>query len=73
MKSDYPFLLPLLTYRHQLLFFSFSSETENWHSTRAEVSKISIITLMDRCEFILSRFLVDEKNLGEGSPFSDKP
>uniref|UniRef100_A0A1J3F4G6 Protein MON2-like protein n=1 Tax=Noccaea caerulescens TaxID=107243 RepID=A0A1J3F4G6_NOCCA len=43
---------------------SFSSETENWHSTRAEVSKISIITLMDRCEFILSRFLIDEKNLG---------
>ncbi|KFK26462.1 hypothetical protein AALP_AA8G252200 [Arabis alpina] len=43
---------------------SFSSETENWHSTRAEVSKISIVTLMDRCEFILSRFLIDENNLG---------
>ncbi|ESQ32284.1 hypothetical protein EUTSA_v10003510mg [Eutrema salsugineum] len=43
---------------------SFSSETENWHSTRAEVSRISIITLMERCEFILSRFLIDENNLG---------
>ncbi|XP_020876863.1 protein MON2 homolog isoform X2 [Arabidopsis lyrata subsp. lyrata] len=43
---------------------SFSSETENWHSTRAEVSKISNTTLMARCEFILSRFLIDENNLG---------
>ncbi|KAG2305536.1 hypothetical protein Bca52824_034187 [Brassica carinata] len=42
---------------------SFSSETENWHTTREEVSRISIITLMERCEFILSRFLIDETNL----------
>ncbi|CAN6858526.1 unnamed protein product [Brassica oleracea] len=42
---------------------SFSSETENWHTTRAEVSRISIITLMERCEFILSRLLIDENNL----------
>ncbi|CAN8255686.1 unnamed protein product [Cochlearia groenlandica] len=44
---------------------SFSSETENWHSTRAEVSKIAIVTLMDRCIFILNRFLIDESNLGK--------
>ncbi|KAL1220843.1 hypothetical protein V5N11_016851 [Cardamine amara subsp. amara] len=43
---------------------SFSSETEDWQSTRAEVSRISIIMLMGRCEFILSRFLIDENNLG---------
>ncbi|CAH8299817.1 unnamed protein product [Eruca vesicaria subsp. sativa] len=42
---------------------SFSSETENWHSTREEVCKISIITLMERCEIILSKFLIDENNL----------
>ncbi|AED93753.1 ARM repeat superfamily protein [Arabidopsis thaliana] len=48
----------------QKLFSLSSSETENWHSTRAEVSKISITTLMARCEFILSRFLIDENNLG---------
>uniref|UniRef100_M4DVQ9 Protein MON2 homolog n=1 Tax=Brassica campestris TaxID=3711 RepID=M4DVQ9_BRACM len=42
---------------------SFGSETENWHTTRAEVSRISIITLMERCEFILSRLLIDENNL----------
>ncbi|CAH2044565.1 unnamed protein product, partial [Thlaspi arvense] len=48
----------------QKLFSLSSSETENWHSTRAEVSRISIITLMERCEFILSRFLMDENNLG---------
>ncbi|XP_019097538.1 PREDICTED: protein MON2 homolog isoform X8 [Camelina sativa] len=43
---------------------SFSSETKEWHSTSAEVSKISIITLMARCEFILCTFLIDENNLG---------
>ncbi|EFH48553.1 binding protein [Arabidopsis lyrata subsp. lyrata] len=48
----------------QKLFSLSSSETENWHSTRAEVSKISNTTLMARCEFILSRFLIDENNLG---------
>ncbi|KAL0738731.1 hypothetical protein Bca4012_014941 [Brassica carinata] len=48
----------------QKLFSLSSSETETWHSTRAEVSRISITTLMERCEFILSRFLIDENNLG---------
>ncbi|KAG5394558.1 hypothetical protein IGI04_024521 [Brassica rapa subsp. trilocularis] len=49
----------------QKLFSLSSFETENWHSTRAEVSRISITTLMERCEFILSRFLIDENNLGK--------
>ncbi|KAF2552935.1 hypothetical protein F2Q68_00036618 [Brassica cretica] len=48
----------------QKLFSLSSFETEKWHSTRAEVSRISITTLMERCEFILSRFLIDENNLG---------
>ncbi|KAL0658495.1 hypothetical protein Bca4012_079080 [Brassica carinata] len=49
----------------QKLFSLSSFETENRHSTRAEVSRISITTLMERCEFILSRFLIDENNLGK--------
>ncbi|XP_018483397.1 uncharacterized protein LOC108854355 isoform X1 [Raphanus sativus] len=48
----------------QKLFSLSSFETENWHPTRAEVSRISITTLMERCEFILSRFLIDENNVG---------
>ncbi|XP_010494057.1 PREDICTED: protein MON2 homolog isoform X3 [Camelina sativa] len=48
----------------QKLFSLSSSETKEWHSTSAEVSKISIITLMARCEFILCTFLIDENNLG---------
>ncbi|XP_009151236.2 protein MON2 homolog isoform X4 [Brassica rapa] len=49
----------------QKLFSLSSFETENWHSTRAEVSRISITTLMERCEFVLSRFLIVENNLGK--------
>lgn len=37
------------------------------------MSKISIVTLMDRCEFILSRFLIDENNLGKGLHFVINP
>lgn len=33
------------------------------------MSKISITTLMARCEFILSRFLIDENNLGKALHF----
>ncbi|KAK7269248.1 hypothetical protein RIF29_21968 [Crotalaria pallida] len=43
---------------------SFSNEV-NWNVTRSEVSKISITVLMTRCEYILSRFLTDEKGLGD--------
>ncbi|GAV64231.1 Sec7_N domain-containing protein [Cephalotus follicularis] len=44
---------------------SCDSETGDWNSTRSEVSKISIMVLMSRCEYILNRFLVDEKELAE--------
>lgn len=63
MNSD---LVPIPKNTNIIYIFSFSSETEDWHSTRAEVSKISITTLMARCEFVLSRFLIDENNLGKG-------
>jgi hypothetical protein len=43
---------------------SYSNEV-NWNMTRSEVSKISIMVLMNRCEYILSRFLTDENILGE--------
>lgn len=44
---------------------SYSKETDNWNLTRSEVSKISIMMLMTRCEDILNRFLADENDLGE--------
>ncbi|KAB1202761.1 hypothetical protein CJ030_MR8G022169 [Morella rubra] len=44
---------------------SYRKETNNWNLTRSEVSKISIIILMNRCEYILTRFLTDENELGE--------
>jgi hypothetical protein len=43
---------------------SYSNEV-NWNMMRSEVSKISIMVLMNRCEYILSRFLTDENVLGE--------
>ncbi|KAK8546016.1 hypothetical protein V6N12_026820 [Hibiscus sabdariffa] len=45
--------------------FNDESETDNWSSTRSEVSKIAIMLLMTRCECILNRFLVDENDLGD--------
>ncbi|XP_010546618.1 PREDICTED: protein MON2 homolog isoform X2 [Tarenaya hassleriana] len=48
----------------QKLFSLSSDETEKWHATRLEVSKISIMLLMERCEYILRRFLIDKNNLG---------
>ncbi|XP_057962995.1 uncharacterized protein LOC131154318 isoform X2 [Malania oleifera] len=44
---------------------SYSNEASDWNSTRSEVSKISIMVLMTRCEYILSRYLIDENDLGE--------
>ncbi|KAE8010084.1 hypothetical protein FH972_006478 [Carpinus fangiana] len=49
----------------QKLFTLSSKETDNWNLTRSEVSKISIMMLMSRCEYILNRFLADENDLGE--------
>ncbi|KAI4301884.1 hypothetical protein L6164_035121 [Bauhinia variegata] len=44
--------------------FLYSNE-DGWNMTRSEVSKISIRILMTRCEYILSRFLMDENESGE--------
>ncbi|KAF8388070.1 hypothetical protein HHK36_026736 [Tetracentron sinense] len=44
---------------------SYTSKANDWNSTRSEVSKISIMVLMSRCEYILNRFLIDENDLGE--------
>ncbi|XP_041019772.1 protein MON2 homolog isoform X5 [Juglans microcarpa x Juglans regia] len=44
---------------------SYCKENDDWNLARSEVSKISIMTLMDRCQYILNRFLVDEIELGD--------
>ncbi|KAL6582307.1 hypothetical protein OROMI_006321 [Orobanche minor] len=41
-----------------------SSEKSDWSLARFEVSKISIVTLMSRCDFILRKLLTDEKEMG---------
>ena len=51
-----------------LLVFSYSSE-DNWHSKRSEVSKVSILVLMKRCESIFKQFLTDENDLGNPGNF----
>ncbi|KAL3516234.1 hypothetical protein ACH5RR_023136 [Cinchona calisaya] len=40
-------------------------ETMNWNPLRSEVSKVAVVILMARCEFILKKFLMDENDLGE--------
>ncbi|CAA3013760.1 MON2 homolog isoform X1 [Olea europaea subsp. europaea] len=49
----------------QKLFSLSSYGTSDENLTISEVSKISIMILMSRCEFILKKFMVDEKDLGE--------
>ncbi|KAJ4841109.1 hypothetical protein Tsubulata_003740 [Turnera subulata] len=44
---------------------SYDGGASDWNLTRSEVSKISIMVLMTRCDYILSRFLIDENDLGE--------
>ena len=51
-------------FTYYYLYLSYSKETDNWNLTRSEVSKISIMMLMTRCEDILNRFLADENDLG---------
>lgn len=64
-------LMPLHCSRFSLAclrtLFSLSScdETSDWNMTRCEVSKISIVVLLTRCEDIFKRFLIDETDLGE--------
>lgn len=47
------------------LLSSNDNEADDWNSTRTQVSKLSIMVLMARCEYILNRFLTDENDLGE--------
>ncbi|KAJ4816243.1 ARM repeat superfamily protein [Rhynchospora pubera] len=51
------------------MMFSLCSCTSvgSWPPSRSEVSKVSIIILMKRCEVILNQFLKDENALGESS------
>ncbi|GAB2287397.1 hypothetical protein Dimus_021775 [Dionaea muscipula] len=44
---------------------SYDWEDDEWNSSRFEVSKIAIVAVMERCEHILNRFLIDENDLGE--------
>lgn len=55
-----------LTCLHKLFVLSsYNYEANDWNSTQSEVSKISIMILMTRCEYILKKFLTDENDLGE--------
>ncbi|XP_011078738.1 protein MON2 homolog isoform X3 [Sesamum indicum] len=51
----------------QKLFSLSGYEVSDWNSARSEVSKISIRTLMSRCDFILRKFLADENDMGKHS------
>lgn len=55
-----------LTCLHKLFSLSsYNNEAGDWNLTRAEVSKISVMILVNRCEYILKKFLTDENELGE--------
>jgi hypothetical protein len=55
-----------LTCLHKLFSLSsYNCEAGDWNSSRSDVSKISIMILLGRCEFILKKFLSDESDLGE--------
>lgn len=47
----------------RLLSNSYSAQ-DDWHTTRSEISKISILILMNRCKYILNQFLTDEHDSG---------
>lgn len=44
---------------------SYNGEAENWGSTKCEISRVAIMVLMDRCEYIFNSLLTDEEKLGE--------
>lgn len=50
-----------ITYPNDLIH---SYETGGWSLARSEVSKISIFTLVSRCDYTLRKFLTDENDLG---------
>ncbi|KAL7607146.1 uncharacterized protein LOC111910718 [Lactuca sativa] len=55
-----------LTCLHKLFSLSsYNNEANNWNPTRSEISKISVMILVTRCEYILKKFLTNEKELGE--------
>ncbi|KAL9233252.1 hypothetical protein vseg_008273 [Gypsophila vaccaria] len=64
-------LLPSHCFRFSLAslqkLFTLNSfeNADDWNSTRLEVSKIAIKVLMERCEYIFNRFLIDGANLAE--------
>lgn len=43
---------------------SYDIKDHDWNTARSEVSKIAIMALIMRCEYILGRFLIDENDLG---------
>nr|XP_011466433.1 PREDICTED: protein MON2 homolog [Fragaria vesca subsp. vesca] len=43
---------------------SYDTKDHDWNTARSEVSRIAIMVLIMRCEYILSRFLIDENELG---------
>ncbi|CAI9102822.1 OLC1v1001167C1 [Oldenlandia corymbosa var. corymbosa] len=48
--------------------FSLSNYTRgsaDWNPFRSDLSKVSIVILLSRCEFILKKFLTDENDLGD--------
>ncbi|XP_026446495.1 protein MON2 homolog isoform X1 [Papaver somniferum] len=47
------------------LLCRYSNKANVWSAARSRVSRISISVLTKRCEFILDKFLIDEKDLGE--------
>ncbi|XP_010674897.2 uncharacterized protein LOC104890970 isoform X2 [Beta vulgaris subsp. vulgaris] len=68
-------LLPSHCFRFSLaclqklfILTSFEDEADDWNATKSEVSKIAIMVLMERCQHIFDRFLIDETALG-GQPF----
>ncbi|KAK9735345.1 hypothetical protein RND81_04G200200 [Saponaria officinalis] len=64
-------LLPSHCFRFSLAslqkLFTLNSfeKADDWNSTRLEVSKIAVKVLMERCEYIFNRFLIDEADLAE--------
>ncbi|KAI8555874.1 hypothetical protein RHMOL_Rhmol05G0207500 [Rhododendron molle] len=47
------------------LLSSCNDEICGWNLARSEVSKISIMILLTRCDYILKKFLIDENELGD--------
>ncbi|XXG73744.1 hypothetical protein AAC387_Pa07g2600 [Persea americana] len=54
-----------LTCLQKIFYLSSYSSGDEWHWTRSKVGRVSILVLMNRCEYILKQFLIDENDLGE--------